>query len=126
MNNNEELVLFFLEMINNVKVYHWRTKSYAEHKATDELFSSLNEHVDEFVEILLGKQVPVRLNLNKKVININDFTNREGFILLLQSYTRVLIGFNEYLKGTDSDLLNIRDEILGDINKTLYLLSLSC
>jgi DNA-binding ferritin-like protein len=126
MNNNEELVLFFLEMINNVKVYHWRTKSYAEHKATDELFSSLNENVDEFVEILLGKQVPVRLNLNKKVININDFTNREGFILLLQSYTRVLIGFNEYLKGTDSDLLNIRDEILGDINKTLYLLSLSC
>jgi DNA-binding ferritin-like protein len=126
MNNNEELVLFFLEMINNVKVYHWRTKSYAEHKATDELFSSLNEHVDEFVEILLGKQVPVRLNLDKKVIAIDDYTNREGFIRLLQSYTRVLTGFNEYLKGTDSDLLNIRDEILGDINKTLYLLSLSC
>ena len=49
------LIRTFLEMLNIVKLYHWRTHSYAEHKATDELYAKLNEHIDTFVEVLLGK-----------------------------------------------------------------------
>lgn len=126
MNSNQELLSFFFEMLNTVKLYHWKTKSYAEHKATDELHSSLSDFIDEFVEILLGKQAPVRINLKKTSVNIYDYSNLEDFREQLKSYTRVLIGFNQYFSENDSDLLNLRDEILGVINKTLYLLSLSC
>jgi hypothetical protein len=38
-----------LEMIMMVKLFHWKTHSYATHKATDELYSKLNEHVDQFI-----------------------------------------------------------------------------
>ena len=37
-----EMVLKFIEILNIVKIYHWKTFSYPEHKATDELYESLN------------------------------------------------------------------------------------
>lgn len=46
----------FLEMLNEIKIYHWNTHSFAQHKATDELYSQLNEHVDKFVEGYAGKK----------------------------------------------------------------------
>ena len=49
------IVRTFLEMLNTVKLYHWKTRSFAQHKATDELYERLNGHVDKFVEVLLGK-----------------------------------------------------------------------
>jgi DNA-binding ferritin-like protein len=134
MNSNQELLSFFFEMLNTIKLYHWNTKSFAEHKATDELHSNLSELIDEFVEVLLGKQVPLssppstssRIKFEKTTVNIYHFNEKEDFIKKLKSYNRILVGFNEHLGNSDTDLLNIRDELLGSINKTLYLFSLSC
>ena len=50
------IIVKFLETLNLVKLYHWKTRSYAIHKATDELYTKLNLHIDSFVEVLLGKQ----------------------------------------------------------------------
>ena len=33
----QRIVTMFLQMLNTVKLYHWKTSSYAQHKATDEL-----------------------------------------------------------------------------------------
>ena len=51
----KEITIKFLEMLMMVKLYHWKTTSYATHKATDELYTSLNENIDKFIEVLLGK-----------------------------------------------------------------------
>jgi hypothetical protein len=32
----QHIVTMFLQMLNTVKLYHWKTSNYAEHKATDE------------------------------------------------------------------------------------------
>ena len=53
--SHQNIVTMFLQMLNTVKLYHWKTSSYAQHKATDDLYSSLNESIDSFVEIMLGK-----------------------------------------------------------------------
>jgi hypothetical protein len=61
-------VFTFLEFINVVKLYHWNTRSYSEHKATDELHDSLSKHIDKFVEVMLGnKRIP---NIKKKIIGV--------------------------------------------------------
>ena len=39
----QRIVTMFLQMLNTVKLYHWKTSSYAQHKATDELFESLDK-----------------------------------------------------------------------------------
>ena len=51
----QKIVTMFLQMLNTVKLYHWKTSSYAQHKATDELYTNLNLNIDTFVEIMLGK-----------------------------------------------------------------------
>ena len=32
-----------------IKLFHWKTHSYSTHKATDELYSKLNDDIDKFV-----------------------------------------------------------------------------
>jgi DNA-binding ferritin-like protein len=118
----EELVNLLLKLLINVKVYHWKTKSYAIHKATDHLYEELNENIDRFVEILLGKEES-RLNMKGKNIEISDCSSTEEFKKIIYSYRIILEKkINKYLIiDSDTDLLTVRDEILGDLNQFLYL-----
>jgi DNA-binding ferritin-like protein len=120
--HKEELVNLLLKLLIDVKIYHWKTKSYPEHKATDQLYDSLNENIDKFVEILLGKD-EARLNMKGRAIEISDAKTIEQFKKIINS-SKVLLEkkIGKYLiANSDTDLLNIRDEILGDLNQFLYL-----
>jgi len=122
----QEIVVKFLETLNTIKLFHWKTHSYATHKATDELYSKINDNVDTFVEVLLGK-CGNRLHLEHvKHISLKDFSHVEEFKREMESFKSYLIGLNSN-KGlqlmSNSDLYNIRDELLADVNQFLYLLT---
>ena len=124
----KEITVVFLEMLLMVKLFHWKTTSYATHKATDDLYSKLNENMDQFMEILLGKTLR-RINLqNTKTIKLIDYdNNKEKLISKINELKSYLVGLDNYFKMTtmsNSDLYNIRYEILGDLNQFLYLLTL--
>ncbi|ADX06610.1 hypothetical protein 162286324 [Organic Lake phycodnavirus] len=111
----ENTVEKMLEMLMYIKIYHWKTSSYATHKATDKLYALLNEHMDKFVEIYLGKQskdVPLVANFSAK------FLNEKKFISKTKSFIRHLEGLH-----MDEDLISVRDDLVGDLNQFLYLLS---
>ena len=117
----------FLHMLNTVKLYHWKTTSFSTHKATDELYGTLNEKIDDFVEVMLGKrEMGGRAKLlNVPLIKLSMYSNNEAFTKQIESYKDFLLSFNESLDGVvNTDLLAIRDEILAAFNKFLYLLSL--
>ena len=119
------VVCKFLEMLNTIKVYHWKTRSYATHKATDELYASLGTNIDKFVEVLLGK-AQNRIKLGTKNIPVKDMNSPQEFKREIESYKSYLVNMsnNKALGAggmTNTDLLNIRDEILGDLNQFLYL-----
>lgn len=123
---HEQIVLMFLQMLNTIKLYHWKTMSYSTHKATDELYTSLGANVDLFVETMLGKKGD-RVHLtNVKHLPLLDYTNISDFKREIDKYKNYMIDMNESktvdLRG-NSDLLNIRDTILGDLNKFTYLLT---
>ena len=114
------LVEVFLGLLNSVKLYHWKTYSFSEHKATDELYSKMNEHIDTFIEILLGKDQSRIPDFNIRVPLVND----TGFKARILKYREFFIDMTKMFdKERDTDLLNIRDEILGDVNQFLYLLT---
>jgi len=122
--NKEKLVSLLLKLLIIIKVYHWKTTSYSEHKATDNLYSSLNANIDKFVEVLLGKNGS-RLNMKGKNIDIKKYpSKKEELIIILKEYITLLDKLEKYipLKG-NSDLYNIRDEILADLNQFSYLLT---
>ena len=119
------VVCKFLEMLNNIKLYHWKTYSYATHKATDELYASLGVNIDKFVEVLLGK-AQNRIKMRTKNIPIKDMNSPQEFKREIDSYKSYLVNMsnNKALGAggmTNTDLLNIRDEILADLNQFLYL-----
>lgn len=124
--SENELVMKFIEFLNIIKVYHWKTLSYPEHKATDELYESLNGRVDEFMETMLGK-TGKRFNLSSvRHIPFYDYTNVKIFKHCIEIFKSYLVNMSNapYFKNpANSDLLNIRDEILGDLNKFTYLLT---
>jgi len=125
INNRDKsnIVKMFLEILNMVKLYHWKTHSFAQHKATDELYEKLNENIDTFIEILLGKDQS-RIKMLEKRIDLIDANNLKDFKSKIFEYRTFLIDMNMVFDSKkDSDLLNVRDEILGDINQFLYLLT---
>jgi hypothetical protein len=116
----------FLQMLNTVKLYHWKTSSYAQHKATDDLYSNLNESIDTFVEIMLGKDGS-RVNLTgTKSIPLMDYTDISDFKREIEKYKVFLVGMGSDAAlslEVNSDLMNTRDEILGQLNQFTYLLT---
>ena len=120
------IVRTFLEMLNTVKLYHWKTRSYSQHKATDELYERLNTNIDTFIETLLGKTGGSRITLEKgsPASPLDRSETVEEFKTKILEYREFLIGLTRVLHPKrDTDLLNIRDEILGNINQFLYLLT---
>ena len=118
----------FLELLLAIKLYHWKTHSYAVHKATDDLYGELNTNIDKFMEVLLGK-TNIRTNLLKhKTIHLVDLTSKGQLIQLVEKFKIFLVQLsnNPFMQQTmeNTDLLNIRDEILANLNQFLYLLTL--
>lgn len=124
--SHQYIVCMFLQMLNTVKLYHWKTHSYSQHKATDELYGKLNENIDSFVEVLLGK-TGTRVNLTgQKTLPLLDYTNLTDFKKEIEKYKQFLIDMNKDANiniTNNSDLLNIRDELLANLNQFTYLLT---
>jgi len=122
----KEITIKFLYILNTVKLYHWKTNSYAVHKATDELYSKLNENFDKFVEILLGK-LGNRIHLEKyhslELTDLNTVEDIKNKVMQFKSYLVNLDDNKSMNEMRNTDLYNVRDEILGDLNQFLYLLS---
>jgi hypothetical protein len=109
------ITLYFLEVLNSIKLFHWNTSSFAAHKASDELHEKLSEHVDKFVEILLRDKRIEFFKVNMPVYNLSK-----------PNFTRYLSKFESYILSLnlDNDLANIRDEMSADIHQFFYLLKL--
>ena len=120
----QHIVTTFLQMLNTVKLYHWKTTNYAEHKATDELYTNLNLNIDTFVEVMLGK-TGSRVNLTgQKNLPLLDYTNVEDFKKEIAGYKMFLTGMSaDASLNSNTDIMNIRDELLSNLNQFTYLLT---
>lgn len=120
-----EIIHFMMGLRDQVKVYHWQTMSYPRHKATDDLVSSLDEKIDSFVEVYMGKYGRPVLSGRNSQIHLVNFHDKQGPHLLKKAAEWLTVVLPKHLKPEDTDLLNIRDEILGDIHKSMYLFTLA-
>lgn len=125
--NIKQIIKRLLQSLLIVKLYHWNTHVYSVHKATDKLYVGLNNHMDRFVEVLLGKHENIHKEhvLDVGSIHMKLFRKNTDFLKWLEDFKKYLhhidVMFNH---AEDSDILSIRDEILVDLNKITYLLSL--
>lgn len=109
-----------IEIQVQLKFFHWQTKSYARHQAYGMAYDGLSDLIDSFVEVFMGKygRVPA---MPMKVFNRNE----KDVMTFIDETVAFLIALSNALDpDKDSDLLNIRDEMLALFNKLRYLLTL--
>ena len=119
----EEILPHLLKCQNQIRLFHWQTTGDARHRALGKLYGKLDDAIDEFIETLIGKThrpifkqgVTIQLQ-DLSVAGIDDYLVQLGDYLI--SLTDVLD------PRKDSDLLNMRDGMLGDVNHTRYFLTL--
>jgi hypothetical protein len=121
---SSEIVTLMLTLRNQIKIYHWQTKDFSRHKATDDLVDKLDDNIDKFTEVYMGKYGRPNFKGKTACIKIHNFHDLDGPKYLESAVTWLTNKLPKHLKGTDTDLLNIRDEILADLNQARYLFTL--
>lgn len=122
MNLNSNVNLF-LGVQAQLKVFHWQTKGYARHNAFGSTISDIDGFIDDFVEEAMGQYGRFTLDEETntiKLVNLSEMKPTEMVETICQS----LVQITEQLDPKDTNLLNIRDEILGKFQKLKYLLTL--
>lgn len=116
---------FFTGMLavrTQAHMFHWQTKSYAKHMAFGGFYDAYILLVDKLAEAMMAKKgTPT---VGKGYIDVVDFTDENVTMFLSEAY-ELFNGPGTEMAGTDSELKNIIDEIIAEINKLKYLLTLS-
>lgn len=110
-----------LRITNQLRIYHWVCGTYAQHQAYGGAYDELSELVDQFVEVYMGKYGKINNSLTFDIELSTDLSLSDEFINVAISF---LTRINEIASEDDTDLLNIRDEMLSSLNKLRYLLTL--
>lgn len=116
-----------LTILNQLKVYHWQTKSFAEHEAFGKTYDALNELIDEFIEVYQGKYgriYPVGDEFNVVLVNYSIENVSNTLLKIVEYLTYSFLNKEDYSPDINSELLNLRDEMLSNVNKLRYLLTL--
>ena len=118
----EKIVKPMMEFRGQVKLYHWKTSSFARHKGTDKFLEKFDKLIDEFVEVLSGSRgEKVTDNFSIKFKTLTDKT-AENYLKTFRDWVSEKLP--TFLHEHETDLLNLKDEILANVNRLLYLFSL--
>jgi hypothetical protein len=112
-----------MNLINHqvvMKLYHFQTDHYGAHKTSDSYIETYTNTFDKFLEIAQGIYGKITL---KKYSLVGSSHNDENIVKHLDGmivYWRTKM--NDVL-GNYTDLINIRDELVGNAEQLKYLLT---
>ena len=125
-----ELAYLFLEVRTQMKLYHWKTKKYARHKATDRFLETFEPLVDRFVEAAQG----ILAVENDRIKNFNCLSHAQQTVVGIfyvpitdANAKEWLFQFRTHMSMVElpqSELAQIRDDMLEITDVTLYLFTL--
>ena len=120
-----KILLAFLTFQTQLRMYHWSTKKYNRHIESGKLYQNIDTLIDQFMETLQGKigtvsykKALIKLRSTSDSVIVEDMNKFKIFL------TRDVESFLNRFSHANNDLKNIRDEMLGSINQSLYLFTL--
>lgn len=117
-------VQFFFTMRDQIKLYHWQTLSYSRHKATDAVIEKLDGLIDSFAEVYFGTYGRPRLTTKTNTVVLRNISDKSISTFIKDCISYIAGPLSKSLKKSDTDLMNIRDEMLAELHQLLYLFSL--
>lgn len=116
----QQLIQFTFNLLNQVKLFHWATKSYAAHKALGDLHDLLSESLDDLVECYIGS---TGKTLGVFEVTSESTSDLKQVLPRLKAASQAMRRMRSEIKL--SELQNKIDELLGSLDKTYYLLNLN-
>jgi DNA-binding ferritin-like protein len=103
-----------------IKLYHWATMKYSHHKALDTLHSDMQEHVDKFVEVYMGRFK--RQPLGKFTVTTSADTDAAPAKIekYLESTRDDIAKMHKSFTKT-TELQTILDDMMSSIDQAIYL-----
>lgn len=119
MNTAEQFVSLVLLARDVTHLAHWKTKSYAEHKALNEFYDAILDLIDGFVEQYQGYY-------NKRMAITRSEDDGKASPREVLEYQAEWIEMKRYsiCEKDETALQNTIDEILRQYQHTLYMLTL--
>jgi len=116
----KELLSTVIQISGQLRILHWQTESFAEHNAFGDTYESLNDKFDRLIEVYSGKYKRPAFG-EVKQLSFADYSN-----LKIDAFIEGMCDFfsEAFMAQQDSELANLRDEIIADLNKLKYLLTL--
>jgi hypothetical protein len=119
-----DLTLTVLQVQAQNKLLHWGTLSYAEHKTLDGFKDEFNDISDTLIESIMGKfGRPITGGSALEVLDYNQVDIYSYFQHLYDYFTASIDLFQP--KDQNEEIVNILAEIIGLIDQTKYLLTLT-
>lgn len=117
--NGNEVVKMFFEFRDQIHYYHLQTESFAEHTALNNFYETILEIADQFLEAFQGVNGRAQGEVS---ITLKQYS-QEGVISDIKGFIEKVKGLQQSVQ-TNTDLVNLLDELLNSANKTIYLLTL--
>jgi len=117
-------IQFFFTMREQIKLYHWQTKVYSRHKATDNVIEALDGSIDKYVEVYMGKYGRMKMTSSTASVSVKNLSETSVINFIKRCILYLNTELVKKLKENDTDLINVRDEMLGELNQLLYLFTL--
>jgi hypothetical protein len=120
----EKVIVNLVKLQNQLRVLHWQTDSYAQHKAFGKAYDNMTDLIDSLVEVHQGKYGKIMYStpLSIDLVNIDEISIDEVLAEVTDYLSAEFGGMVDAAK--DTDCLNIRDSILQELNQLKYLLTL--
>ena len=118
------IVAVLMQLQCDVKIFHWQTHGFAAHKMSDELHAVLVEKIDAFVEQFMGRYGRVDFGTRGTTLKLRDVSSANLVKTLRAAASFLTKSLPGRISRSDTDLLTLRDDILGAIRKAQYLLTL--
>ena len=105
-----------------LRMNHWQTESYAEHKATDGFIGELNDFIDSLGESTIGELGRPRINTQTLTVSDINITSTKWVIESIKTETQKII---EELRVSEFEgLLALLGDFDAVVKKTAYLITL--
>jgi hypothetical protein len=111
-----------LTLQNQLRIFHWQCDKHSQHESFGKTYEELDPLIDSFIEEFMGLRGKIKkeggFNIELKNFDEIDYLN-----FLNEYINYLIIELPQNLSETDTNLFNLRDEILGSLQKLKYLLT---
>lgn len=121
----DKIFMFLIKLMgqrDQLRMNHWQTTSYAEHKLTDDILEALDGFVDKLGENALGAYGRPKINTISNNVTDIAISSTEYVLDCIDKQLKELI--NIYKEEDQEGILAILGEMDSEIKKFKYLASL--